>query len=335
MLRTSTFIRTAKRFASLSVVGADLKQLPETLYHLPVTLQTRNGDTLKFNAVYQDTKPEGSQIGTVVAIHGAPGSHKDYKYVEPLLSKLGIRVIGINFPGFGWTAYDPRLRNDNFERQQFVQGLIEGLNLKNIVWMGHSRGSENALLAASVNPDRTQGLALVNPTGLRIHRGMKPNYLVQGCAYLWTIEWLRPIFTHAFFRLLYKYFVKLRVRDGHEAGVSITTMTHCAIGKQRPWINTINAQGTPVLIVYGGNDWLVENDIMEELTAAFTDIKTLEVSTKGEDPDSLALLETHASEPRLSVCFLKESHYLQKHRAQFLANAVRNLMKHKHLSSKL
>lgn len=51
----------------------------------------------------QDSLPGGSCIGTVVACHGAPGSHNDFKYILPYLHKYGIRFIGINFPGQGYT----------------------------------------------------------------------------------------------------------------------------------------------------------------------------------------------------------------------------------------
>lgn len=45
--------------------------------------------------------PEDLEHGTVVLIHGAPGSHNDFKYVLPFFKEKNIRVIGINFPGFG------------------------------------------------------------------------------------------------------------------------------------------------------------------------------------------------------------------------------------------
>lgn len=43
-------------------------------------------------------------MGTVVAVHGAPGSHKDFKYVTPYLTEKGVRVIGVNWPGQGYSS---------------------------------------------------------------------------------------------------------------------------------------------------------------------------------------------------------------------------------------
>lgn len=102
----------------------------------------------------------------MIAVHGAPGSHKDFKYLTPHLVENGIRVIGINFPAMGYTSCklylirrynkcldDPSLVDDNSERVQIVQGVIDALKLnEKLVFIGHSRGSENSLKTAALNP---------------------------------------------------------------------------------------------------------------------------------------------------------------------------------------
>ncbi|PIO64371.1 hypothetical protein TELCIR_14007, partial [Teladorsagia circumcincta] len=145
------------------------------LRQIDVRFNTSSGNEILVEAVYQDTTPSGSRLGTVVAIHGAPGSHKDFKYVTPLLQEKGIRFIGVNMPGFGLTPGDPRLRCDNTERNNFVNELIARIgNVEPLVVMGHSRGCENATAVAAMNVDKLTGLVLVNPTGLRLHRGLRP-----------------------------------------------------------------------------------------------------------------------------------------------------------------
>ncbi|VDL74971.1 unnamed protein product [Nippostrongylus brasiliensis] len=99
-----------------------------------------------------DTLPSGSRIGSVVAIHGAPGSHKDFKYIAPLLQERGIRFIGVNMPGFGLSPGDPRLQCDNFERDNFIHELIKRMDIAQpMVIMSHSRGTENATSVAARN----------------------------------------------------------------------------------------------------------------------------------------------------------------------------------------
>lgn len=92
-----------------------------------------------------------------------------------------------------------------------VQSLVDELNLKssNVVFMGHSRGTELAMKMAAYNPVSidyhklstiysTQQISaaamLVNPIGLRPHRALRPFWLVQTVARLWKsvpiVSWL-------------------------------------------------------------------------------------------------------------------------------------------------
>ncbi|GMR51661.1 hypothetical protein PMAYCL1PPCAC_21862, partial [Pristionchus mayeri] len=133
------------------------------------------GKRLTLQAVYQDTLPSGSALGTVVATHGAPGSNNDWKYITPRLQQAGVRIIGVNYPGFGYSQDLPQLKHDNVERNTFVEALMAKLGLQeNIIFMGHSRGSENALQLSARNACKTVGAILLNPNGLRVHRGMRP-----------------------------------------------------------------------------------------------------------------------------------------------------------------
>lgn len=96
----------------------------------------------------QDTKPNDSKLG-IVAVHGAPGSHKDFKYIFPKLE--GVRFIGINWPGMDYSSYDHDLVDDNEERVQIVQQIVDELKLEKIIFIGHSRGTENSLKLAALN----------------------------------------------------------------------------------------------------------------------------------------------------------------------------------------
>uniref|UniRef100_A0AC34GHG0 AB hydrolase-1 domain-containing protein n=1 Tax=Panagrolaimus sp. ES5 TaxID=591445 RepID=A0AC34GHG0_9BILA len=166
--------------------------IEKNLYSLPISIKNHAGETISLNAVYQDSIPEGSNRGTCIGLHGCPGSHIDFKYIEPLLTKSGVRFIGINYPGLGFTPYDEKLKNDNFERKQFVQKVIDGLKLKeNLVFVGHSRGTENALMAAAENQEKTKGLIMLNPIGISVHRGIRPRWRVHLLAKIWEPLWFR------------------------------------------------------------------------------------------------------------------------------------------------
>ncbi|CAK5040875.1 unnamed protein product [Meloidogyne enterolobii] len=164
------------------------------LFQLPVTLNTDKGK-VTINAVYQDTHPDGSSYKgqTVIMLHGSPGSHNDFKYIVPLLSPKGVRSIVINWPGMGYSEYDDNLKNDNLERTEYVQSIINFLKLqKPLIFFGHSRGVENAFRLAERNEEKTVGIIAANFVGVQPHIGVRPFFAIKFLSALWEYAgWLR------------------------------------------------------------------------------------------------------------------------------------------------
>ncbi|MDO5292859.1 MAG: alpha/beta hydrolase [bacterium] len=81
---------------------------------------------------------------TIVFLHGWPGSHKLFEYQFNDLPRMGYRCVGIDQRGFGQsdkpaTGYDyDRLADD-------VLCVIETLQLRNIILLGHSTGGAIAI----------------------------------------------------------------------------------------------------------------------------------------------------------------------------------------------
>ncbi|GMT32000.1 hypothetical protein PFISCL1PPCAC_23297, partial [Pristionchus fissidentatus] len=112
----------------------------QKLFTTPVELAGKSG-SFKVDAVFQDTLPSGSHRGTVVTMHGSPGSHRVFKHVYSLLQAKEIRVVGVNFAGFGLSRDSDELQHTNEERAQFVQAIMESLQLRErVLFMAHSRG---------------------------------------------------------------------------------------------------------------------------------------------------------------------------------------------------
>uniref|UniRef100_A0AC34G2R4 Uncharacterized protein n=1 Tax=Panagrolaimus sp. ES5 TaxID=591445 RepID=A0AC34G2R4_9BILA len=152
------------------------------LFKIPVSIKTKSGDTVKFDAIIQDTMPQGSNNGTIITSHGAPGSHKNFRRLIQYSENKDMLVVSVNFPGCGYTKWkkvsliskkkkklfitefvilflkvltfidDDNLQNDNDERIEFVQQIIDKLNLKEkLIFLSHSRGSENSIKMAANN----------------------------------------------------------------------------------------------------------------------------------------------------------------------------------------
>jgi non-heme chloroperoxidase len=80
----------------------------------------------------------------IVFLHGWPMNHRQFEYQYDQLPKAGYRCIGVDFRGFGksdkpFTGYSyDRLADD-------VRVIIDELELKNIVLLGHSMGGAVAI----------------------------------------------------------------------------------------------------------------------------------------------------------------------------------------------
>ncbi|KAH7701912.1 Protein Y73C8B.3, partial [Aphelenchoides avenae] len=272
-----------------------------------------------------DTHPEGSSKGTVVFTNGAPGSHKDFKYVTPMLAEDGIRVIGINYPGMGYTPYDSRLRETSDERLQFVQGILDAVDVKdNIVFAGHSRGSEDALKLGLLNKNGTEGVVLINPVGLRPHRGISPYPLLLWWSWQWKVM-TGPLqfMVNPFYKFLYDLY-KVSVDSGEMAGMCLNLMANTDYPGQREFIEQLNESDLNVLLACAGKDHLIEPEITRELLSAFTGLKEMTCTAQGQDAEITARTtnELRSGTKRLGVYFTEDGHHLQKHRPHFIYKSI-------------
>jgi pimeloyl-ACP methyl ester carboxylesterase len=270
-----------------------------------------------------DTKPTGSEFGTVVAVHGAPGSHKDFKYIYPELD--GVRFVGINWPSMGYSDYDHSLVDTNEERVQIVQQIVDELKLENVVFMGHSRGSENALKMAALNQEKAAGLILLNPIGLQPHKGVHPYFFIRYMAWVWkTFPFTHFIYNRILFFVYEK--IGLRAFSGNSAGVCLNLMRNADFKGQQAYIDKLNDGDVRVLNCFSGKDFLVETSVSEELGHAFSDI----ILTCSTEDDSQLEVEMQKNlqdgNDKLSICFEKDGHFLQKTRAGFLARTIKFLL---------
>ncbi|KAK0403588.1 hypothetical protein QR680_017013 [Steinernema hermaphroditum] len=314
------------------------------------------GHKFHVDSVIQDTHPQGSNVGTVVAVHGSPGSHKDFKYVTPLLKESGIRFIGINFPGYGHTEgenfgfnaqflgavdlflfceiqfmflgnCDERLIQDNTERVAYVQAVIDHLELKrNLVFLGHSRGTENALKMAALNSEKTVGLVNANFIGIRTHQGIKPTWIIDFADFLWQLGWtrwfLRPILFYAYNNIL-----KLRVPNPEVAAWSLSGMVPWKVDLpgQEVFVDKLNRSGVKSLLVYAGKDPLIEPEISKQFVELFDGNVHFESDTKAIDDEAVrrqVIKSLEAGSRSVAVYFKNEDHFLQKHQARLLVEGI-------------
>uniref|UniRef100_A0A1I7YPS7 Hydrolase_4 domain-containing protein n=1 Tax=Steinernema glaseri TaxID=37863 RepID=A0A1I7YPS7_9BILA len=213
-----------------------------------------DGNRYEVDVVLQDTLPEGSPKGTVIATGGSPGSHRDFRYISNHLQKMGIRYVGINFSGYGDTTWNPKLQQTWQERLAYVQAVVDKLQLKeNLVFMGHSMGTEPALKAAVQNKDKTAGIVLVNPIGFHPHRALRPFFKIQAMYYFWR---LRSIFGGVIDKIV--------ARSEFD-----TSVVQADFPQQKPFVEKFNETKMRGLLACAGKDPYIGMDTSTEFVSAF------------------------------------------------------------------
>lgn len=150
---------------------------PELLIARYATEESRFIDVGGVNAHVRD---QGKRDGIpVVLIHGSMGSlHMWEGWVRELGQKA--RLITVDLPGHGLTGVWPREEYTIDAYADFVEVLVDTLNLDRFVLVGHSMGGAVAWTFAATRPDRVSQLVLVDAAGYpRIGEAPLPTRLAR------------------------------------------------------------------------------------------------------------------------------------------------------------
>lgn len=115
---------------------------------------------------------EGPREGpALIAVHGIPGSARDFRYLAPQLSSR-VRFVRLDMPGFGGSAAIPAAVNGLAGRARVLLALADRLGIARFGVLGHSMGGSTALVTAAEHAERVDRLVLVASVALRPHRGL-------------------------------------------------------------------------------------------------------------------------------------------------------------------
>ena len=98
----------------------------------------------------------------MVALHGPPGSVRDFRWLAPALSPHFRTVRPTSYWGTPWTTRPGYTPSD---RALFVADVLDALDLPPAIILGHSVGGIVAAAVARVAPERVRGLAFAGTPG--------------------------------------------------------------------------------------------------------------------------------------------------------------------------
>ncbi len=245
---------------------------------------------------YVDEGPRGAPA--LLAVHGIPGSVRDFRYLAPQLTDQ-VRFVRIDLPGFGGSAPVADAIEDLGGRARVVLALADHLGLPDFAVLGHSMGGGTAFVLASEHRARVSHLALVASVGLSLHRGlgMRPRLFRLTAAGL-SLPALGPLLTH----LTRAQYRKRRFPGADEMDVPTLALQLRSLGATDFGRIRRAASGPlpPTLLAFSRDDHMVESWISEELARALPAARRLAFDDGG--------------------------HNIQKTRAVEIASALRGLL---------
>ncbi len=225
---------------------------------MPVLLPKSDPPVLQLNLQDQEIHytDQGPSSGpTVLAIHGYPGSPKDFRYMGPHLEPE-LRLIRLALAGQGHSPEDGRTTVP--ERVAFVRRFLDAMDIKSVMLLGHSMGGGICQAVAAVD-ERVSALALLASVGLRRHKGLRWTSPKELPALRSELGWLvmRPGVRQAFMRAGFPS----STEDG-----SIRNGLISALELDFDMLNTLpELISVPTLVAWTDDDALVEPAISQEI----------------------------------------------------------------------
>lgn len=253
------------------------------------------------------TQEGAKNLPAIICVHGIPGSHRDFRYIAPLISEK-FQVIRLNMPGMGITPIGANVTVEKWS--QIINAAANALSLEQFWLLGHSFGGGPVLYnAGQDNKHRVKGLVLLASVGGSMHKGYGGNS-PRFYAFLGFLTSL-PILQGVMIKKIQKEYKNRRLRPPANSSAKDFIAHLSLIGsirfeKIRVFASRINV---PTLIAHCDDDHLIEPEITEELTSLIKKSHRLRFETGG--------------------------HYVQKTRAKEIASAFlefssknQNSMKH-------
>ncbi len=228
---------------------------------------------------YTDEGPPDAPA--VVALHGIPGSVRDFRYLGGALAPR-LRLVRVDLPGFGGSDPVPDGVRTLAGRARAVLALADQLGLRRFAVLGHSMGGASAMLTAARAPERVSRLVLVNSVGLSLHRGLglQPwvfRLMARGLA----VPGLRA----ALLRRVRHQYRQRRLPGADDLGAAALALQLRAIAALDFALlrRAVDGLRTRAVVAFSRDDHLVEAHISEELARALPGARVLDFEEGGHN----------------------------------------------------
>ncbi|KAF4038644.1 Alpha/beta hydrolase [Phytophthora infestans] len=247
---------------------------------------------------YVEIRPYAAKIATVILVHGAPGSYRDFRYLIPLLAEHpGLRIIGINLPGCGDSVVEKARYIETVDALRTSEVVLDGVRQlcgtkedhDDVFLVGHSFGAHAVLNMAALNAAETQsvairGMALLAPAGCVPHKSLKLGATaLMVKMFKSENSWAVSAATYIT-KFVYTKLLRFPSNSPSELFVSAVIRTGTTdFDLIRDQAKLLGSFRTPTLIAWAKNDEHIQPEIPQELATLCPDGPHLEFSGGGHN----------------------------------------------------
>ncbi|KAI1282118.1 hypothetical protein HDE_13143 [Halotydeus destructor] len=206
---------------------------------------------------------------TVLCLHGAPGSHKDFAHLIKDLAAQGKRVIVPNFPTYKLTETTKLFRHSAQEKKEYVKDFLKAIGVSEIECLvSHSSAIyPTCLLWREDNGITIKAIAFINPSGHRRIKAMKPKFLTSVSVRVYQVKLGRALMRMCGTTVLSITGCPVRPDNMDQVILSATTMVYSKFRHLSESLLLMREKQLPILLVFSENDKLVDTDISYEMAA--------------------------------------------------------------------
>lgn len=194
----------------------------------------------------------------VLAVHGLPGSVRDYRWLGAALEPR-VRFVRIDMPGFGGTPLATEPSPTVRARADFVAAFIEALDLDRPLVLGHSMGGPVVTSLAAHHPESLRALGLLASVAHRPHQLVR-NLPRRSAAFVFRLPGVARVLSGP----LERAYRSVGFRNTTEQGRRHALQCVAALRFPENAAN-LAAVRVPTLVAWTDDDPLVEKAVSEEL----------------------------------------------------------------------
>ncbi len=184
------------------------------------------------------------RAGTVILLHGSPGSATNFSHLGPLLARDGFRVIAPDLPGFGESdAWVPRY--SILAHAHATLAMLDALQISRAHVVGWSMGSGVALHMADLRPRAMDSITLLAGIGAQETEG-SGSYAFERVKY--AVQYAGLVVLPE----VVPHFGLLGPRETRHA-----LSRNFLDSDQRPLEDIMRSLALPVLVMHGRDDFLI------------------------------------------------------------------------------